>query len=69
MPRTCRLFAFTTPGSLSPVPDASNPFVWSSPARRSILASVLVDDLDGDGAREVFVQSQEHVDVLRGPRR
>jgi len=69
MPRTCRLFAFTAPGSLSPVPDATNPFVWSSPARRSILASVLVDDLDGDGAREVFVQSQEHVDVLRGPRR
>jgi hypothetical protein len=29
----------------------------------------VVDDLDGDGAREVFVQSQEHVDVLRGPRR
>ena len=69
VPRTCRLFAFTAPGSLSPVPDATNPFVWSSPARRSILASVLVDDLDGDGAREVFVQSQEHVDVLRGPRR
>jgi hypothetical protein len=69
MPRTCRLFAFTAPASLSPVPDATNPFVWSSPARRSILASVLVDDLDGDGAREVFVQSQEHVDVLRGPRR
>lgn len=69
VPRTCRLFAFTAPGSLSPVPDATQPFVWSSPARRSLLASIVVDDLDGDGAREVFVQSQEHVDVLRGPRR
>lgn len=68
-PRTCRLFALDNRGSLAPVPDAQRPFVWSSPPRRSLLASVLVDDLDGDGAREIFLQSQEHVDVLRGPRR
>ncbi len=68
-PRTCRLFGFAAPGSLSPVPDATQPFVWSSPARRSLLASIVVDDLDGDGAREVFLQGQEHVEVLRGPRR
>ncbi|MFO0625976.1 MAG: VCBS repeat-containing protein [Polyangiales bacterium] len=67
-PRTCRLFAFAS-GALTPVPDATAPFVWSSPPRRSILASIVVDDLDGDGAREVFLQAQEHVEVLRGPRR
>ncbi len=70
-PRTCRLFALRegTPATLEPVPSAGAPFVWTSPARRAVLSSVLVDDLDGDGAREVFIQGQEHVDVLRGPRR
>lgn len=67
-PRTCRLFALRG-GALEPVPSADAPFVWTSPARRATLASVLVDDLDGDGAAEVFLQGQEHVDVLRGPRR
>lgn len=68
-PRRCRLFAFTAPGGLAPVVDSTQPFEWSSPARRSLLASIVVDDLDGDGAREVFLQAQEHVEVLRGPRR
>ena len=68
-PRTCRLFAFTAPNTLAPVPDGTDPFVWSSPPRRALLASIVVDDLDGDGAREVFLQGQEHVEVLRGPRR
>ncbi len=70
-PRTCRLFALRegAPATLEAVPSEAAPFVWTSPARRAVLSSVLVDDLDGDGAREVFVQGQEHVDVLRGPRR
>lgn len=70
-PRTCRLFALRdgSPATLEPVPSEAVPFVWTSPARRAVLSSVLVDDLDGDGAREVFVQGQEHVDVLRGPQR
>jgi len=67
-PRTCRLFSLRG-DALEPVPSAEAPFVWTSPARRATLASMLVDDLDGDGAAEVFLQGQEHVDVLRGPRR
>jgi hypothetical protein len=70
-PRTCRVYALSegaTP-ELVAVPSAAAPFVWTSPPRRAVLSSVLVDDLDDDGAREVFVMGQEHVDVLRGPRR
>lgn len=67
-PRTCRLFSLRG-DALEAVPSPDAPFVWTSPPRRATLASIVVDDLDGDGAAEVFLQGQEHVDVLRGPRR
>jgi hypothetical protein len=70
-PRTCRAFSFDAGRSpaLRPEPSQEAPFTWVSPARRVVLSSVLVDDLDGDGARELFLMGQDHVDVLRGPRR
>lgn len=69
-PRTCSAFSLSesAPRTIAPYP-MSAPFTWTSAARRAILSSVLVDDLDGDGAKELFLMGQDHVDVLRGPRR
>ncbi|MFO0563465.1 MAG: hypothetical protein U0269_35910 [Polyangiales bacterium] len=69
-PRTCRAYALRgEPAAFVALPSAAAPFVWTSPLRRAILASVLVDDLDGDGTSELFLMGQDHVDVLRGARR
>ncbi|MBL8685488.1 MAG: hypothetical protein JNK05_40305 [Myxococcales bacterium] len=70
-PRACAAFALSEsePRTIEPYPSSSDPFTWSSPVRRVILSSILVDDLDGDGAKELFLMGQDQVDVLRGPRR
>lgn len=67
--RTCRAFALRGASTLEPLPSAAAPFVWTSAARRVILSAVLADDLDRDGRVELFLMGQDHVDVLRGPRR
>ncbi len=72
-PRTCALFALesTPTNALVPViaPGEMTAFRWASPPRLGGFDGMIVDDLDGDGAREVFLFGQEHIDVLRGPRR
>jgi hypothetical protein len=69
-PRACRLFAVRgDPPTIEPLPSRASPFVWTSEGRVAMLASILVDDLDEDGASELFLMGQDHVDVLRGPRR
>ena len=72
-PRTCALFALQTSPTtaLVPVADPSTmlAFRWASPSRMGGLDGVAVEDIDGDGAREVLLFGQESIDVLRGPRR
>jgi len=67
--RTCATFALSDgePRAITPYPSASAAFSWTSAPRRVGLSSILVDDLDRDGAKELFIMGQDHVDVLRGP--
>lgn len=64
--RTCRVFRYTT----SPTPALQDVgFSWVSAPTLNGIDEIIVDDLDGDGAKELFLAGQEHVDVFRGPRR
>ncbi|MBL8682192.1 MAG: VCBS repeat-containing protein [Myxococcales bacterium] len=64
--RTCRVFRYV-PGATPSLADVG--FSWSSPPILGGVDELIVDDLDNDGAKEIFLAGQEHVDVLRGPRR
>lgn len=69
-PRSCVLYALSG-GALTRVADprTGTNFRWDSPTRTGGFDGMIIDDLDGDGARDIFLVGQEHIDVLRGPRR
>ncbi|MFO0559655.1 MAG: VCBS repeat-containing protein [Polyangiales bacterium] len=69
-PRVCLLYALTA-GALVRVVDPATTmnFRWESPPRLAGFDGIVVADLDEDNARELILFGQEHIDVLRGPRR